>query len=110
MRKRAFYWREKRTLEAPHPGVGHGGKPHDCARLPLIYTTKNKTFDVPEGASEITSWCLCALLDRHGAARHKQWSIAFESLQFSRSQSNRKLSSRQPLTPLEIELIAQCYG
>jgi hypothetical protein len=76
----------------------------------MIYLTENRTPEVPEGASETVAWCLRALLDRHGVAKHKQWAVVSESLQLSRSQSNRRLSSRQPLTPPEIELIAQRYG
>lgn len=101
-----------KLAQALGSGEEHGGRQHNRARLatPLIYMAKNKTVEVPEGASEVTSWCLRALLDRHGVARHKQWSIVSELLQLSRSQSNRKLSGKQPLTPFEVEVIAQRYG
>jgi hypothetical protein len=76
----------------------------------MIYLTENRTPEVPEGASETATWCLRALLDRHGVAKHKQWAVVAESPQLSRAQSNRKLSGRQPLKPPEIELIAQHFG
>jgi hypothetical protein len=76
----------------------------------MTYMAQHKTPAVPEGASETSSWCLRALLDRHGVARHKQWAIVAESLQLSRAQSNRKLSGKQPLKPPEIEVIAQRFG
>jgi chromosome partitioning protein len=70
---------------------------------------RHKTPAVPEGVSETSSWCLRVLLDRHGVVRHKQWAVVAQSLELSRSQSDRKLSDRQSLTPPEIELIVQRF-
>jgi BetR domain. len=97
-------------LDALDPGASHEERPHNRAPLPLIYMAKNQTPEVPEGASEITAWCLRALLARHGVPKHKQWSIVAKTLELSRSQSNRKLTGKQPLTPPEVEQIARRFG
>jgi hypothetical protein len=97
-------------LDALARGEKHMEREHNRAPLPLIYMAKNQTPELPEDASEITAWCLRALLARHGVPKHKQWSIVAETLDLSRSQSNRKLTGRQPLTPPEVEQIARRYG
>lgn len=97
-------------MDALDSGAKHEERQHNRAPLPLIYMAKNQTPEVPKGASGITAWCLRTLLDRQGVVRHKQWAVVAEVLELSRAQSNRKLSGRQPLTPPEIELLAQRYG